>query len=481
MFHTEFYPTPASVAYKMLDRLPFSRYSYGKWPLVLDPSAGKGDLLDAAANLILPHGHHDYARQREAVLARMCAIEPVPELRSILAGKGYQLIDRDFLSYFNERSWDVIVMNPPFSDGHKHLRKALEIGKTAHVRCLLNAETLNNPHTKEHALLLQELEARDAEIEMLGPVFAAAERKTNVNVALVKVRPAPNSSQFSFRFQPEQKERMHTVNDIGSGQVAPADVISSLVARYDAARRCAAEVYSKLAELEFYASGLIGSADLREMVGKHSYEGLVSVLREKSWSGVFGQTKLSNWVTSKVREQLEQQEKMSGAMAFTEDNIQDLLLVLICNEKQIMLDVVQESFDLLTKYHKENRVHIEGWKTNEAWRVARKCILPGATDSLDVKFGHHRLGYQIQRKMADIEKALCLIEGVKFNEAQGLLSSIGTSERIETGEWHDSRFFRWKLFKKGTLHIEFKDKELWQRFNRLACEGRNWIGGGFNA
>ena len=43
------------------------------------------------------------------------------------------------------------------------------------------------------------------------------------------------------------------------------------------------------------------------------------------------------------------------------------------------------------------------------------------------------------------------------------------------GEWYDSEFFKAKLFKKGTLHLEFNDEWLYQQFNLTACKYKNWL------
>lgn len=38
--------------------------------------------------------------------------------------------------------------------------------------------------------------------------------------------------------------------------------------------------------------------------------------------------------------------------------------------------------------------------------------------------------------------------------------------RREFGTWYDWGFFRFKAFKKGTIHFEFKDEKVWAMFNQ---------------
>ncbi|WP_407537968.1 DUF4942 domain-containing protein [Cetobacterium somerae] len=47
---------------------------------------------------------------------------------------------------------------------------------------------------------------------------------------------------------------------------------------------------------------------------------------------------------------------------------------------------------------------------------------------------------------------------------------------VNFGEWNNSEFFKFKIFKKGTIHFEFIDKNIWNEFNRVACEGKKWLG-----
>jgi hypothetical protein len=39
----------------------------------------------------------------------------------------------------------------------------------------------------------------------------------------------------------------------------------------------------------------------------------------------------------------------------------------------------------------------------------------------------------------------------------------------------ESTFFEIKFFKKGTVHLTFKDEKVWEQFNLAACAGKNWL------
>ena len=154
---SEFYPTPQSLVCKMLDGIDWS-YVH----TILEPSAGKGDILREIAR----KEHSLYRNEFD-----VDCIEIDPNLRQILKynfsperekefdyndpeyqtffDKGIHVVHDDFLTYNPYKRYDLIIMNPPFSNGDKHLLKALKMQeKGGNIICLLNAETLKN-HTQK--------------------------------------------------------------------------------------------------------------------------------------------------------------------------------------------------------------------------------------------------------------------------------------------------------------------------------------------
>ena len=166
----DFYPTPSSLAFKMASMIDSS---YSK--RILEPSAGKGDLAEAV------QGRSRYNR------TPVDCIESDKDLQALLTGKGLTLIDSDFLLFNPTRQYDTIIMNPPFSNGVKHVLKAWEIMYNGDVIALLNAETLKNPHSAERKLLNEIIESNGT-VEFIENAFIDAERKTGVEVALIHLK-----------------------------------------------------------------------------------------------------------------------------------------------------------------------------------------------------------------------------------------------------------------------------------------------------
>ena len=227
-----FYPTPPALAEELLSGIEWETVR-----CVLEPSAGKGNLVDAVAEKYALRNRWN----RESALPIDC-IEIDPFLRVILADaysdhtktllknrikeldakRSYdpdarkyielseadklekslleqherqldcidvRIVHDDFLTFESRKHYDLIVMNPPFADADLHLLKAISIAERfgSTIRCILNAETIRNPYTNRRKMLAQKLNELGAEITFKAGAFKDAERSTDVDIAMVKL------------------------------------------------------------------------------------------------------------------------------------------------------------------------------------------------------------------------------------------------------------------------------------------------------
>ncbi|MGL5932394.1 MAG: DUF4942 domain-containing protein, partial [Cetobacterium sp.] len=349
MFDKNFYPTPYDVALKMIGELNLRGMN------ILEPSAGKGDLLSVI---------------KEKYTNIYC-IEKNLELQGILREKKYTILGDDFLQYKPDHLFDLILMNPPFDEGVKHFLKAWEISEeNTHIRCLLNAESIRNPYNKERKLMMDILEANGAEIEYLGDCFKDAERKTNVEVALIKIQNKSKRKKFRFNFD-EFKEEEIDLEDLNINQLAKVDVLQNLEDKYSAVKEIIGEYLTLKNKLQYYLDGILDKYAIDNLlknnssIEKREYEDVLEKVRVGFWQLVFNKTQLEERMTSNVKKDFFDSKQEYSIMPFTVDNVNKLLEILIQNSGQIFQNCIEESFDYLTMYYPDNRVHIEGWKTNE--------------------------------------------------------------------------------------------------------------------
>ncbi len=481
-----FYPTPESLASKMVFKIK------GHPKKGLDPEAGKGDLVDAVMDRWkYSHGHK----------VEMSAIEIDPILQATLRGKGIRLIDTDFLAYTGPDKFDLIIMNPPFDDGDKHLLKALDIMYRGQIICLLNAETLRNPHTNDRKLLVRRLEEAGAEIEYIQSAFmgAAVERKTAVEVALVDVVIDRKVEDDLFADCDDHATRAYqTVED--QHEVSTGRTLEELVAEYDRVISVGTEaiigfyrnyrVVGKYLALndtgkndQSYSTG-----DLTAMM-QDQINALLRSVRTDFWRRTLELKEFKSRLTEKKRQEFEHALSDHTHMDFTESNIRQFMLNLIGSYEQTLTEAVLDLFDMFTirhcwnenNRHEKNIHYFNGWKTNNAFKVGKRVVIPVRSGYGSPFLGYRgwELNYSAAAFLDDIDRVMSYFDGgrpyVSISTALKDAFACGDSSGIE------SSYFRATCHKKGTIHLTFLDEDILRRFNVVACRGKGWLPGDFGS
>lgn len=460
--YENFYPTPDHVIEKMIEGLSMTHKS------VLDPSAGTGNIL----KFVLDNSAY-YNRENK----NLYAIENDPDMRAALAEKGFRVIGADFFQYPGLHYFDFIIMNPPFDNGARHLLKAWEISNGAVIRCLLNTETLVNLHTNERQQLA-EIIKEFGWASVLGPVFKDAERKTQANISLVHLQDRRSREAFLSDFDPDVVPGADGFDfeDIEGKDLALSNLFQSYESGFVAVIGAFKELLVAKKKVQHYMDSLVGDYPSPDKLigdalqtGKSQgaiYKIFLETATKAAWDNLFSKTKLGSVTTEGVRTEIESLKAGQEKMAFTASNMEDLFHILFMNREHIMLQCVLEVFDHLTKYHKENRAHYEeGWKTNAAYKVAEKFILPNIGSDYS-----EMVDYQAARKLADIEKALCFLSGKRYENIRSIEGVYG--QKPYFGKWVESEFFLTKLFKKRTMHFKWLDKALMDEFNAMVTRER---------
>lgn len=469
MFDEEFYPTPAPIIRKLLDGLTGKELAK---MVILEPSAGRGDIADAIEKRIEDDGYGYNRRSNKKVLC----IEKQPDLRMILTSKKYRVVAEDFLAYQRNQLVDLIVMNPPFSEGASHLLKAWEVLNGGEVRCLLNTETLNNPFSKERKLLAAVIQDHGS-VEHLGACFVDAERTTKVEVSLVRLVKTAPDVEFSF-FDDIKASKTDIPNlEDATPETMPAvvDQLGNLEIEYRLAVEALAESKRAIAKFQALASRISDGINAEELTG--SFNDVVDLLQERAWNRVFNQTGAAKFMTKRVKDEFDEYRKQIGGMDFSKDNIESFVRTIFDNRKTILIQSVEDAFELMTKYDKKNKVHVEGWKTNDAWKVNRKVIVPWGCNRKEYESDLPRIHYSYSQELSDIEKALSFLNGDQTPENRSSIEMtlLDAGREAKYGVLYESKYFRFRCYQKGTLHLEFIDKHLWENFNIFVAKSRNWL------
>ena len=459
LFSKELYPTPPEV----IERMMCGEDYIGK--TILEPSAGTGNIVS-------------WLQDNGA--GRVVACEIDNRLRQILGGK-CEIIGTDFLQVTSEQvsHVEMIVMNPPFSNADEHILHAWDIAPVGcTIIALCNTNTLEYYSRGEKRRILHDTIKMNGRDECLGKVFNHSERTTDVNVSLVKLyKPGTDEDEFTGFFTDEIDPDELNAEVEG---LMPYNAVRDIVNRYvmavsmfDNAMRAADEINEITKDNDCF-SIRFGAYSKDGRVTRDQYK---KELQKASWRWIFQKLDMQRFVTKSVREKINQLVESQQAVPFTMKNVYRLLDMLVQTHGQRMNSTLCEAFDTICSFSAENSTAGETWKTNSNYMINRKFIVPAVTD-YDERWPRATVTVRYdgcETKIADLHLALCYLTGTPPPESYNQRFRCMVNDlNLPWGEWGEWGFFRIKGFKKGTMHFEFKDEDVWAKFNQAVASSRGW-------
>ena len=487
--NSDFYPTPKNLIDKMLDGL--------EWKMIhtiLEPSAGKGNIVE-----VLREKQKFNNKWYTTIKLDIDCIESDENLRAILKEKNIRVVHDDFLTYDTMKEYDLIVMNPPFSNGCKHLLKALEFQQRngGAVVCLLNAETLKNECNNERIMLNRMLREYNADVQYIRDAFVDAERKTGVEVALVKVK-LPDIHRESVIFDGLERAiaRKECVYDAENTQVAENDFFKAIVEQYkmevEAGVKFIREYYAMAPRIlyRFKKDEKTGKTvqsggnilDLRIGRSSATINEYIREIRGKYWSALFDNPKFIGQLTYDLQRAYYNKVEELKDYEFSLHNIYELKIDMSKKVVKGIEDTIISLFDELSSkysYYDEctNNIHyFTGWRTNKAWIVNKKVIIPlrGWRD-LEYSWGGFKpTNSEVSGKLKDIEKCFNYLDG-GLTEAVDLEKSLEFAEEYGESKNIVLKYFNVTFYKKGTCPITFTNEELLKKFNIFGAQHKGWL------
>ena len=485
-YNPDFYPTPKEVINKMLmDDSPAGL-------VVLEPSAGSGNIARAL---------------REAGAAEVLTCEIDPNLQPILRRDGFRLIASDFMSVTAEQVSHVnmIVMNPPFSQGVRHIQHAYDIAPAGCcIVALCNTSNLESSYYSHYREFAELVNLRGYS-EDLGDVFSTAERRTACRVSLVKLwKEGQGSDEFAGYFSAYEES-----DQSGNGEtegLMQYNFLRDIVNRYVEAVKLFDGVREATEKINRAATFVDYTVETDEKTGeqkavKHEYGAIpvkfeaVTYNRERGhaeataidhatykkelqkyyWRIIFKKMNMEKYATRELREQINRFIEQRQNVPFTMSNIYRVIETVVKTNGQRMTRALCEAFDTICSLSAENSTAGETWKTNSNYMVNRRFISDWITsrsswgDKMEVN------DWQSSRveKINDVTKALCYMTGKEFSSIGNLGEHVRKTSP-EWGIWFEWGFFRCRGYKKGTMHFEFLDENVWARFNQEVAKSRGW-------
>ena len=480
----QFYPTPPELA-----RRVWKKFKDKHFVKVLEPSAGEGALAEACPN-------NDSMYGRKSVMPDCCEIDI--SKHGILREKGFNVVGIDFLKFGGGACYSHILLNPPFSEGAKHVLKAWDILWDGEIVAIVNAETVRNPFSSERKMLVDLIE-RFGEVEFIEGAFSVeeADRKTDIDIALVWLeKQADVKDEIVGTVLEDLKEDSMTESGlagdyrVGAEVALPASVIENSVIAFKAAVRTAREAVFAEAKSNYYAA-LLGETmavrngdtggtrkDTSIDFVKRELSKRYEELKDRAWANVLRSADVRSKLSSKAQKALEKEFEKISKLEFTVQNIYGFLCGIVDSQGQIQLDMACEVFDLITRYHSDNTVFFKGWKSNDRHRTCgmriktSRFILPYHKSD----YWSSSLSWESMQTLTDIDKVFAMLDG-KLRPEFGLVDLFSSSiKELRAGERMSSSYFDVRYYPGiGTIHFFAKDKKIVDRLNKTVGRVRQWI------
>lgn len=475
----DFYPTPETLLEKILKNVDWRHVS-----TVLEPSAGKGDIVDYIEKTA---GEYPYYNSRISI----DCIEIDETLQKTLIGAERKVVHDDFLTFKTYKTYDLIIANVPFSEGDKHLTKMLDMQEKTggDIICIINAETIRNPYTSLRKALVQRLADANAEIEYLQQEFVSSERPTEVEIAVVKVH--FEKPELSSKILEGLKKKAYAegfVDDITD--LAPSDFVEAIVKQYELEVEAGISLINEYRALLPRLMPEIGEEnnkysrpilELKSNGYNLSINDYVEQVRLKYWGAVFKDKRIVGNMTSNLLTEYRSKVNELKSYDFSVFNIHRIQAEMSNNIISGIEECIIELFDELShKYSyidetSKNIHYYNGWKTNKSYIINKKVIIPFyyAFD----KYWNNEFrptNYECIQKLSDIEKALNYLDGGRtWNLSLG--SCLQVAEKHGQTKNIDTKYFTITFYKKGTCHLVFKDDELLKKFNIFGSQKKGWL------
>src|SRR5699024_6136387 len=307
------------------------------------------------------------------------AIENDPRLVNTLMGAGYNVVWDDFLTYETFKEYDYIIMNPPISNGVDHVLKAIDLAENQLSDCeiyaILNKQTIDNAFSNKRQELLHKLDEYDAEIEYVREAFIDAERKTDVEVALIRLKVEQADAGKSIyesivndiagdEAQEELETALSTV--VKQSEVAEKlDDIERLVTEYETACQLAQESFKATqAKQSFYSyidevnkrKGVVSGEFMHVTAFDKRYRAddlneELARLRRGYWSLVLDTDEFKKMLTNDAIQKLNRQLTVAQSLELNYVNIRMLLTAIYANKDDMLVDSIVSIFKKITRYH----------------------------------------------------------------------------------------------------------------------------------
>jgi len=484
----QFYPTGATLA-----RKAFSKFHNKRVRRMLEPSAGRGDLLAGYLDSLHPYNRGD---------SLVDCVEIDLNNQAILRSKKFSVVGSDFLNFNSPTLYSHILMNPPFRVGCQHVLHAWRLLHNGELVAILNAETLKNPYSKERQLLVKLIEDYSGEpVEYQQEAFMDedTQRVTTVEIAIIHlIKQGTGQSGFidDLRRDVDQKwGGAAGLEQLKNQVMLPSSDLENRVMDF----RCTVEALIQAEDAKARYVTLFGRLDTLlneeplpadapvppsiEETRNDAINKAYIEIKSRAWSGVLKSSQIADRLSTAARERLYAEFDEIKKLEFDIPNILGFIQGVVSQQGQIQIEMLMDVFDLFTKYRTDNRCYYQGWKSNDkhrtcAYRLKMSRMVLPSNDRSGYSW-RSTVSWNDTQLFQDIDRVFALLDGKHHSSIQGLellFSTDATFKQLCQGERLSSDYFDARFYPgTGTFHLFPRRADLVDRLNRAIGKHRNWL------
>ena len=487
----QFFPTPAELASRM-----WGKFKNKDIQRMLEPSCGNGDLVRKMPDRrVHRHGEQfsEVAIERRGFATDACELDVTKH--PVLKALGINVVGFDFLDFTTGAPYSHVLMNPPFSQGAKHVLHAWEILWDGEIVALLNAETLRNAFSAERQLLARIIE-QHGEVEFVEGAFTSPEtmRKTEVECAIVYLKKTADRHELLIGLldglktdganEEEEQGGYREMHDLA----LPRSIVENQVIVFDLAVKAAKEAVLAGAKASAHAGrlgktltehddGRAVTTVAAEVVRKQLADRYLE-LKDRAWTSILRGSEVTSRLTYKAQKRVEAEFEQIKQLEFTTQNIYGFLLGIAESADEIQMSMACDVFDEIVRYHSENTVFFRGWKSNDAHRTmgmrikARRFILP----NFDIEKTRKWLSFEDRKRLEDLDRVFAMLDGKTAPECSLVQLFEKSMRELMAADRMSTSYFDVRAFAGvKTVHFFPKRADLMDRLNRVVGQRRQWL------
>ena len=513
----QFYPTPRHLAKRVWDLFTT------KVTLILEPHAGNGDLVIPYFQ-DFPEAWDERTKKRRGDWEELQhirgyknpsfvnrepwhACEINLNMHSRLKELGAVIVGFDFLEMKSAASYSHLVLNPPFSNGDKHLLHAWKILFAGEIGCILNAETIRNPRSSE-ARKLVELIVKHGSVEYLQDQFLGedVERETAVEIAIVYLKKesqtALNIDAILESLKPDtysaSDEEAPSLNSVA----LPMNFIERVTLDYTLAVN-ASKVSAEAAAISLAADLRLGHTFVELQAKGQSSEtrpqqidlsltirtalaSSMAALREKAWAQVLKSTELSSKLSTAGQKAVDSQFAAISLLEFNQANILGFISGLEQSQGDIAKEMCLTLFDQIMERDSDNCIFFKSWKSNQkhkaiGMRIKKSRFILPLSKFYDSRY--KSIGQETDRSLIDMDRVFAFLAGPASEDeaAQRQHMSLNAAlnrefDRLIAGEKVETMYLSVRYYPGiGTWHFYPNNEGIIEKLNQYVGRVRQWL------